>query len=145
MVNDPKTVNMVEAIIQKGKPFLSVGNFKSSRDAEQAKTLLCKLYRSRREIHPDVSCSILCELETIRSYAAPDFENVLPIKRGELSHDRYMPLTPLITSFGDVLEISAAILFRGQVRLAGVRVPEASNFSYSHVHILNFVTSLAQS
>src|SRR6266480_2487999 len=111
MVNDPEAVNMVETIIRKGKPFFSIGDFESARDPEQGKTLLCKLYRPRRQINPHVVCSISCELDTISRYATSDFQHVLLTKRGEPGHDRYVPLATLITFSGDVLEISSAVLF----------------------------------
>src|SRR6266550_474287 len=111
MVDNPKAVNMVEGIIGERNRFLSIRNFESARDIEQVKTLLCELDRLRSQINPHVACSISCELHAICRYAAPDFQDILPTKRGELSYDRYVPLAALITFSGDVLEIPSAVLF----------------------------------
>src|SRR5262245_19635714 len=112
MMNHPEAVNVIEAIVSKGKALLSIGHFKSAGDAEEAKPLGCELYRLWRQIHPSIPCSVLCELETIRAYTTPDFQDVFPAKRGKPSHCRYMPLPTLITFSGNVVEISPAIIFR---------------------------------
>src|SRR6266487_4052997 len=112
MVNHPKAVNMVEAIVREGKTFLTIGNFKSAPHAEQTKALLCKLYGLRRQIHSNVFRSIPCELETIRAYTTPDFQDILPTKRCEASHGWYVPVATAITSSGNVFEIPPAVLFR---------------------------------
>src|SRR5215475_7127461 len=106
MMNHPKAVSVMEASVSKGKALLSVGNFKSAGDTEEAKPLGCELYRLWRQIHSSISRSVLCELETIRAHTTPEFQDVFPAKRGKPSHCRYMPLPTLITFSGNVFEIS---------------------------------------
>src|SRR6266550_5441767 len=112
MVNHPKAVNMVEAIVREGKTFLTIGNFKSASHAEQTKALPCELYGLRRQVHSGISCSIPCELETIRAYTTPDFQDILPTKGCEPSHGWYVPVATAITFSGNVFEIPTAVLFR---------------------------------
>jgi len=107
----PQSCKHGRSYCQGGKTFLTIGNFKVCPHAEQTKALLCELYGLRRQIHSNVFRSIPCELETIRAYTTPDFQDILPrnaVNRATVvraSRDRY-------TSSGNVFEIPPAVLFR---------------------------------
>src|SRR2546430_17330684 len=111
-MNYTEAINMIHGFVRKGKAFLRICDFKATWHSEYFEPFPCQLHRVGREIDSDVIRAVPRKLNAVSSYPTPDFQDILPTKGCEPSHNRYVPVATLITFPSDFLEIPSTVIFR---------------------------------
>ena len=109
MMDDTKTVYVVEVIVGKGDIFFGIRYLKGSRHVKQLEPFFRQFYGVWRQIKTKVACSISRKLKSVGANATADFKNVFIIEFIKLSYYWYVPFSSIIALVCDVFEIFSAI------------------------------------